>query len=178
MKHRSNTDRTSRPLWSVFGPCESLAPLLTCRLSPRACGAVAVVRDRPAVVVLSNSQRIGEELRWSTDRKFLSRALRLGFREVFLHGPESPPVCRDEHRTYVWALLSTEGALVPGDNMVSLTSPLTTVATSTRRERISAPRRHHRDTERTTPHMPRNRIAATLAGTTPEPANGSAPPAE
>ena len=25
--------------------------------------------------------------------------------------------------------------------------------------------------------MPRNRIAATLAGTTPEPANGSAPPA-
>ena len=26
--------------------------------------------------------------------------------------------------------------------------------------------------------MPRNRIAATLAGSTPEPANGSAPPAE
>ena len=129
-------------------------------------------------VVLSNSRRIGEELRWSTDRKFLSRALRLGFREVFLHGPESPSVCRDEHRTYVWALLSTEGALAPADNMISLTSPLATVATSTRRDRLPPPRRHHRDTERTTPHMPRNRIAATFAGSTSEPANGSAPPAE
>ena len=81
-------------------------------------------------VVLSNSRRIGEELRWSTDRKFLARALRLGFRELFLHGSESPSVCRDEHRTYVWALLSTEGALAPADNMVLLTSPLTTVAPS------------------------------------------------
>ncbi len=128
--------------------------------------------------VLSNSRRTGEELCWSTDRKFLARALRLGFRELFLHGAESPSVCRDEHRTYLWALLTADGALAPTDNMVSLTSPLTTVATSTRRNRIPAPRRHHRDTERTTTHMPRNRIAATLAGTTPEPANGSAPPAQ
>ena len=126
-------------------------------------------------VVLSNSRRTGAELRWQTNRKFLARAVRLGFREVCLHGAETPPVCRDEHRVYVWALLEADKALAPTDNMVSLTSPVSTVVAVTQRQRIPAPRRHHQPTERT-PRMSHNRIAATLAGSATPPVNGTVPP--
>ena len=126
-------------------------------------------------VVLSNSRRTGAELRWQTNRKFLARAVRLGFREVCLHGAETPPVCRDEHRAYVWALLEADKALAPTDNMVSLTSPVSTVAAVAQRHRIPTPRRLHQPTERTT-RMSHNRIAATLAGSATPPVNGSAQP--
>ena len=132
--------------------------------------------DSPTTqVVLSNSRRTGAELRWQTNRKFLARAVRLGFREVCLHGAETPPVCRDEHRAYVWALLEADKALAPTDNMVSLTSPVSTVAAVAQRHRIPAPRHHHQPTERTT-RMSHNRIAATLAGSAATPVNGSEPP--
>ena len=143
-------------------------------------GRVAVLAksegDSPMTqVVLSNSRRTGAELRWQTNRKFLARAVRLGFREVCLHGAETPPVCRDEYRVYVWALLEADKALAPTDNMVSLTSPITTVAVTVQRNRIPPPRRHHQPTERTT-RMSHNRIAATLAGSATPPVNGSPPP--
>lgn len=144
-------------------------------------GRVAVLAksegDSPMTqVVLSNSRRTGDELRWQTNRKFLARAVRLGFREVCLHGAETPPVCRDEHRVYVWALLEADKALAPTDNMVSLTSPVSTVAAIAQRQRIPAPRRHHQPTERTSSRMSHNRIAATLAGSATPPVNGSAQP--
>ena len=133
--------------------------------------------DSPTTqVVLSNSRRTGAELRWQTNRKFLARAVRLGFREVCLHGAETPPVCRDEHRAYVWALLEADKALAPTDNMVSLTSPVSSVAAIAQRQRIPAPRRHHQPTERTSSRMSHNRIAATLAGSATPPVNGSAQP--
>jgi hypothetical protein len=145
-------------------------------------GHVAVLAksegDSPMTqVVLSNSRRTGAELRWQTNRKFLARAVRLGFREVCLHGAETPPVCRDEHRAYVWALLVADKALAPTDNMVSLTSPVSTVVAIAQRQRIPAPRRHHQPTERTT-CMSHNLIAATLAGSATPPVNGSAQPVE
>ena len=145
-------------------------------------GKVAVLAksegDSPMTqVVLSNSRRTGAELRWQTNRKFLTRAVRLGFREVCLHGAETPPVCRDEHRVYVWALLEADKALAPTDNMVSLTSPVSTVVAVAQRHRIPAPRRHHQPTERTSSRMSHNRIAATLAGSATPPVNGSSPPA-
>ena len=85
-------------------------------------------------------------------------------------------VCRDEHRVYVWALLEADKALAPTDNMVSLTSPVSSVATISQRHRIPAPRRHHQPTERTPSRMSHNRIAATLAGSSKEATNGTARP--
>lgn len=145
-------------------------------------GRVAVLAksegDSPMTqVVLSNSRRTGAELRWQTNRKFLARAVRLGFREVCLHGAETPPVCGDEHRAYVWALLEADKALAPTDNMVSLTSPVSSVVAIAQRQRIPAPRLHHQSTERTSPRMSHNRIAATLAGSATPPVIGSAQPA-
>ncbi len=151
---------------------------LTVDLNGRVAVLAKSVGDSPMTqVVLSNSRRTGAELRWQTNRKFLARAVRLGFREVCLHGPETPPVCRDAHRSYVWALLEAETALAPTDNMVSLTSPVSTVAAIAQRQRIPAPRRHHQHTERTSSRMSHNRIAATLAGSATSPVNGSVPPA-
>lgn len=150
---------------------------LTVDLNGRVAVLAKSVGDSPMTqVVLSNSRRTGAELRWQTNRKFLARAVRLGFREVCLHGAETPPVCRDEHRSYVWALLEADKALAPTDNMVSLTSPVSTVAAVAQRHRIPVPRRHHQPTERTPTRMSHNRIAATLAGSATPPVNGSAQP--
>ena len=149
---------------------------VTLDLNGRVAVLAKAVGDTPITqVVLSNSRRTGAELRWQTNRKFLARAMRLGFREVSLHGAESPVVCRDEHRAYVWALLEADKALAPTDDMVPLNSPVSTVATIAQRHRIPAPRRHHQPTERTPTRMSHNRIAATLAGST-QPANDTAQP--
>ncbi|MFM9959786.1 MAG: hypothetical protein ACKV2Q_01005 [Planctomycetaceae bacterium] len=150
---------------------------VTLDLNGRVAVLAKAVGDSPITeVVLSNSRRTGAELRWQTNRKFLARAVQLGFREVCLHGAESPVVCRDEHRVYVWALLEADKALAPTDNMVLLTSPVSSVATIAQRHRISAPRRHHQPTERTPSRMSHNRIAATLAGSSSEATNGMARP--
>lgn len=149
---------------------------VTLDLNGRVAMLAKAIGDSPITqVVLSNSRRTGAELRWQTNRKFLARAMRLGFREVCLHGAESPVVCRDEHRVYVWALLEADKALSPTDNMVPLISPVSTVAAIAQRHRIPAARRHHQPSERTPNRMSHNRIAATLAGTN-QPANGTAQP--
>jgi hypothetical protein len=149
---------------------------VTLDLNGRVAVLAKAVGDSPITqVVLSNSRRTGAELRWQTNRKFLARAMRLGFRDVCLHGAESPVVCRDEHRVYVWALLEADKALAPTENMVPLISPVSTVAAIAQRHRIPAARRHHQPTERKPSRMSHNRIAATLAGSM-QSANGSAQP--
>ncbi len=74
--------------------------------------------------VLTNGQRDGDELRWTTNRDYLLRAVQLGFREIELFGNAAPAVCRDAQRVYVWSLLPAADALVAGDNPVELASPL------------------------------------------------------
>jgi len=44
------------------------------------------------------------------NRKFLARAVKLGFSEVHLYTPKVPVMCRDDHRRYVRALLNPEAA--------------------------------------------------------------------
>ena len=79
-------------------------------------GRVAI-RARPAVrgqateIVLNGSTYSGEPIRISTDRRYLSRALALGFRELQLFDPRAPIQCRDTQRQYVWALLDPDSAV-------------------------------------------------------------------
>ncbi|MDA1055772.1 MAG: hypothetical protein O3C40_35715 [Planctomycetota bacterium] len=73
-------------------------------------------------VVLCRSSRQGDEIRCNTNRTFLARAARLGFRDVHFHGPETPAVCRESNRTYFWALLGKEGAIKASDNMQRIES--------------------------------------------------------
>ncbi|HND56121.1 MAG TPA: hypothetical protein PLV92_27080, partial [Pirellulaceae bacterium] len=48
----------------------------------------------PTELVLNRSSRVGAEVRFCTDRRFLSRALELGFADVAIQNAEQPVVCR------------------------------------------------------------------------------------
>jgi hypothetical protein len=61
--------------------------------------------------VLCRSERSGESLRANTSRDYFRRALQLGFREISLSGSDTQASCRDEHRIYVWALLTQADTL-------------------------------------------------------------------
>ncbi len=86
--------------------------------------AKATDQQAPTELVLSNSARHGAELRFNSNRAFLSRAAELGFREVYLRDAESPAYCRDGHRSYIWALLGKDGALKPNANATRIESPV------------------------------------------------------
>jgi len=130
-------------------------------------------------VILSNSQRQGDEVRLDTDREFLVRAAELGFREFELREPDSPVVCRDERRIYLWSTMNEMPAIVVGPDTVRLESPVATVTPHRLTRHLPEPRRHHQpNQERTTTKMPRNRIAETLAGASPPEQNSSPPSTE
>ncbi len=78
----------------------------------------------PTELVLSNSRRIGAELKVSTDRKFVERALQLGFRAIHLRDAETPAVCRDDRRSYFWALLGKDSVLKSDATATRIESPL------------------------------------------------------
>ncbi len=65
----------------------------------------------PTELVLGRSQRVGDEVRLVTDRKYLQRALELGFPELGFTAAEGPIVCRDETRHYIWMTLAADGAV-------------------------------------------------------------------
>ncbi len=77
----------------------------------------------PTECVLSNSTWSGEPLRLNTDRRYLARAIKLGFTELQVVGPKSPLVCRDERRAYVWMPLETDSAIGPCDEAIRIVSP-------------------------------------------------------
>jgi hypothetical protein len=91
--------------------------------------ARATADTQPTELVLQNSQRSGEEIRLATDRRYLSRAAQLGFERVYFPDNTTPAVCNDDHRTYVWALLSKEGIVAPSEGTIIIESPLVTTST-------------------------------------------------
>jgi hypothetical protein len=99
--------------------------------------AQAPAQEAPTEVVLAGSHRQGEPIRIHTNRRYLARALRLGFQELHLFGAESPIVCRDERRTYLWALLSQDAVLPPHPHAVRIVAPSLPAITETRRSKRS-----------------------------------------
>lgn len=85
--------------------------------------AKAPGQPRPTEVVLSNSTWTGEAVRLNTNRRFLARAVRLGFEQVYCFGPRSPLACQDDRRIYVWALLEPEAAIKPTEDPIRIQSP-------------------------------------------------------
>lgn len=90
-------------------------------------GAVAV-RARsadcptPMELLLTGSSRLGDEVCLATDRKFLERAVRLGFRELCFVADNAPVVCRDGQREYFWALLDKSGIVKSAPDAVRIES--------------------------------------------------------
>ncbi|APW63215.1 hypothetical protein [Paludisphaera borealis] len=67
-------------------------------------------------LVLARSAYSGAPVRLNTNRKFLSRALRLGFSEIEIVDAESPVVCRGRDLVFCWQPLSKDEAPTPGDD--------------------------------------------------------------
>ena len=80
-------------------------------------------QPRPTERLLSQSERIGDPLRISTDRRYLARALRLGFRELLFYAANAPVQCTDETRHYLWAVLEPNSAIKPSVKTITVASP-------------------------------------------------------
>jgi hypothetical protein len=108
------------------GASEHNAPVTVDLNGVVAIRAVAEDQSRPTELVLSNSRRVGDEIRFNTSRNFIIRAAELGFRDICLRNASAPVCCQDDRRTYIWALLDEEGGIKPSDQTNRISSPVTT----------------------------------------------------
>jgi hypothetical protein len=92
----------------------------------------------PTELVLTSSSRSGSQVCLATDRRYLERAMRLGFREVGFVSDEAPAICRDGHRKYLWALLSKNGVVKPASDTVRIESPRSAEPGSTQTKPVAA----------------------------------------
>jgi hypothetical protein len=76
----------------------------------------------PTELLLSASTVSGDAIRINTNRHYLGRALKMGFREVSLYGPEVPAICHEGTRNYIWALLGKDGIIKSSDNAIRISS--------------------------------------------------------
>jgi hypothetical protein len=103
-----------RALPRLPGHDEHLRPI-TLDLGPRPAvraGAGEAVEE----IALTRSAVTGPPLRLVTDRRYLRRALRLGFAEVETGPGGRPLVCRAGTRTYLWMALGDAEALPPSED--------------------------------------------------------------
>ena len=104
-------------------PSDGDAQAITVDLNGRvAIRAKPADRGKATELVLSRSAYSGEPICINTDRRYLSRALALGFREMHLFGREIPVQCQDPHRQYVWALIDPESAVPESKNAIRIES--------------------------------------------------------
>lgn len=92
---------------------------------------------RPTEVELTSSRLRGEAIVLHTDRRFVERALRLGFRTVYAFGKAAPVHCADGRRRYLWALLDAASAVAKSVHAVRMESQ-TAVPPGKRRKRVRA----------------------------------------
>lgn len=83
-------------------------------------------RSQPTQVELQGSRLDGEAVTLNSNRSYLAHALRLGFRTVHCYGPESPVLCADERRRFVWCLLDAKSAIPRHDDPVCISARATT----------------------------------------------------
>lgn len=80
-------------------------------------------RARVIEVALSGSRSIGKPVRLNTNRSFLLCAVKLGFRELLVFGPEKPIQSHDGLRQYMWMPLDPQLAVLPAKNAERIESP-------------------------------------------------------
>ena len=68
----------------------------------------------PTELVPTGATLSGDPGRLNTNRRYLARPLKLGFREVHVFSPKAPVLCQDRDRTYVWALAPSDLGAAPG----------------------------------------------------------------
>jgi len=78
---------------------------------------------QPTELFLSQANIQGRPARVNTNRKYLARALKLGFRELSIFDAPSPVLCQDDRRLYLWAPLEPDSAIGPADSAVRIVWP-------------------------------------------------------
>jgi len=78
---------------------------------------------KPSELILTNSHRSGDQVCLATDRRFLERAIEMGFDRLSIFGPDSPVCCCDASRTYVCALLRRNSVLEADAQAEQICSP-------------------------------------------------------
>jgi hypothetical protein len=73
-------------------------------------------------LVLSASTRTGEPIRFNSNRKFLRRAVKLGFDRIHTFDNKSPVLACDDRRRFVWALLVPESTIAADDKVMRIES--------------------------------------------------------
>lgn len=74
-------------------------------------------------LVLTGSSYTGDAVTINTNRRFVAQALKLGFTDVLFFGPDSPALCDDGTRQYLWALLDGKDAIKASEDPVRIESP-------------------------------------------------------
>jgi hypothetical protein len=134
-------------------------------------------QSRVTELVLEKSHVSGKAVRFATCRMYLKRALQLRFGEIAVVSPDTPILCRDASRLYLWMPLGEKAALKPASNGLRLTPPLngthpSTVPDSRRKTAMSTNGpNHHPPPARSAPSPARPVPAAPPATNgTPSPA--------
>jgi hypothetical protein len=109
-------------------------------------------------LILGRSRYSGPAVRFNTDRAYLGRAIRMGFRDFDIAGAGLPIVCRHDHLLYAWQPLSSESAIEPTDNVVRIQSSPEAPDLGAQETRQPAPRRIMKDCSETNGHV--HRVAA------------------
>ncbi len=52
----------------------------------------------------------------------------MGFRQAYIYGPNSPILCRDDRRQFLWALLDAKSAIPHSDDAIRIESSSVTVS--------------------------------------------------
>ncbi|MDR3623064.1 MAG: hypothetical protein P4L85_27170 [Paludisphaera borealis] len=150
------------------GAAESHAPVVLELNGKAAVRARGADQAQATELVLARSTYSGAPVRLDTNRKFLSRALRLGFSEIEIVDAESPVVCRGRDLVFCWQPLSKDEAADPiadASHVYSIISidptAVEAAVATTMRTTVSEPR------ESTESHEP---IRVPAAAETQEPA--------
>jgi hypothetical protein len=77
---------------------------------------------RATELVFSRSTPSGMPMSVRTQGKFLARAIRLGFRRLYLYGPDRPILAEAETRKLVWAPIDPAGLLEGDGEAIRITS--------------------------------------------------------
>lgn len=79
-------------------------------------------QSRVTEVVLVRSEVTGKAVRFNADRNLLARALELGFTELAVVNADTPIICQDERRKFVFMPLEKKGAIGPSEDAVRIVS--------------------------------------------------------
>ncbi|HEX4143087.1 MAG TPA: hypothetical protein VHY91_06025 [Pirellulales bacterium] len=88
-------------------------------------------QPRPLELVLSNSTAGGEPASVCMNRQFLARAIRLGFEQLLVFGPQTPVQCSDDRRTYIWMVLDDRQPSGLAADPVRIESPVVSTGAET-----------------------------------------------